>query len=108
MRCALLFTTVVVGGVARLTNSGLSIVEWQPIVGTLPPLSEQAWHEAFQKYQQTPEYQQVDFGMGLAEFKGIFWWDHAHRLLGQAGLPERPGETRITSCRSIAIRPGRH
>lgn len=84
MCCALLFTMVVVGGITRLTHSGLSIVEWQPIVGALPPLSEQAWHETFQKYQQTPEYQQVNSGMRLAEFKGIFWWEYAHRLLGRA------------------------
>ncbi|MBI4191977.1 MAG: COX15/CtaA family protein [Betaproteobacteria bacterium] len=82
--CALLFTIVVVGGVTRLTHSGLSIVEWQPIVGTLPPLNEQAWNEAFQNYQQTPEYRLVNFGMSLAEFKGIFWWEYAHRLLGRA------------------------
>lgn len=82
--CALLFTMVVVGGITRLTHSGLSIVEWQPIVGALPPLNEQAWNEAFQKYQQTPEYQKVNFGMSLEAFKGIFWWEYVHRLLGRA------------------------
>ena len=81
--CALLFTVVVVGGVTRLTHSGLSIVEWQPLVGTLPPLSEQAWLETFHKYQQTPEYQKVNLGMSLEAFKGIFWWEYAHRLLGR-------------------------
>ncbi len=80
----MLFTMVVVGGVTRLTHSGLSIVEWQPIVGTLPPLGDQAWHAAFEKYQQTPEYRKVNLGMSLAEFKGIFWWEYAHRLLGRA------------------------
>ncbi len=74
---------VVVGGVTRLTHSGLSIVEWQPIVGTLPPLSDAAWQETFAKYQLTPEYQQVNKGMSLAEFKGIFWWEYFHRLLGR-------------------------
>ena len=74
---------VVVGGITRLTHSGLSIVEWQPIVGTLPPLSETAWQETFAKYQLTPEYQQVNKGMSLAEFKGIFWWEYFHRLLGR-------------------------
>ena len=82
--CALVFAMVVVGGVTRLTHSGLSITEWQPIVGTLPPLSEAQWQEAFAKYQRTPEYQQVNRGMALAEFKGIFWWEYFHRLLGRA------------------------
>ena len=81
--CTILFALVVVGGITRLTHSGLSIVEWQPIVGTLPPLSEQAWQETFLKYQQTPEYQQVNRGMSLEAFKGIFWWEYAHRLLGR-------------------------
>ena len=82
--CAMLFALVVVGGITRLTHSGLSIVEWQPLVGTLPPLSEQAWQETFQKYQQTPEYRKVNFGMSLEAFKGIFWWEYVHRLLGRA------------------------
>ncbi len=81
--CTTLFILVVVGGVTRLTHSGLSIVEWQPLVGTLPPLSEQAWQETFQKYQQTPEYQKVNLGMSLEDFKGIFWWEYWHRLLGR-------------------------
>jgi len=81
--CTMLFTLVVVGGITRLTHSGLSIVEWQPLVGTLPPLSEQAWQETFLKYQQTPEYQKVNLGMSLEEFKGIFWWEYGHRLLGR-------------------------
>jgi cytochrome c oxidase assembly protein subunit 15 len=82
--CALVFALIVVGGVTRLTHSGLSIVEWQPIVGTLPPLSAGDWQEVFAKYQQTPEYRQVNHAMTLAEFKGIFWWEYAHRLLGRA------------------------
>ena len=82
--CALVLAMIVVGGVTRLTHSGLSIVEWQPIVGTLPPLSEGDWQEAFAKYQQTPEYRQVNHTMTLAEFTGIFWWEYIHRLLGRA------------------------
>ena len=74
---------IVVGGVTRLTHSGLSITEWQPIVGTLPPLSEADWQAAFGKYQATPEYQLVNHGMSVEEFKGIFWWEYAHRLLGR-------------------------
>jgi cytochrome c oxidase assembly protein subunit 15 len=75
---------IVVGGVTRLTHSGLSIVEWQPILGTLPPLNQAQWEEVFHKYQQTPEYQQVNRGMSLTEFKAIFWWEYVHRLLGRA------------------------
>jgi cytochrome c oxidase assembly protein subunit 15 len=74
---------VVLGGVTRLTRSGLSIVEWQPIVGALPPLTEAHWAELFEKYRATPEYQQVNRGMSLEEFKGIFWLEYFHRLLGR-------------------------
>src|SRR5262249_54132371 len=82
--CALVFAMVVVGGITRLTHSGLSIVEWQPIVGTIPPLSEAQWQTVFDKYQLTPEYQRLNHGMTLDEFKGIFWWEYFHRLLGRA------------------------
>ncbi len=81
--CALVFAIVVVGGVTRLTHSGLSITEWQPIVGTLPPISDADWSAAFTKYQLTPEYRQVNKGMTLPEFQRIFWWEYAHRLLGR-------------------------
>ncbi len=81
--CALVFAMVVVGGVTRLTHSGLSIVEWQPILGTLPPLSDTQWLEAFDKYKLTPEYRKVNHGMNLNEFKSIFWWEYFHRLLGR-------------------------
>jgi len=80
---AMVFAMVVVGGVTRLTHSGLSIVEWQPLVGTLPPLSETEWQTLFEKYQQTPEYKQVNFDIDLDGFKGIFWWEYFHRLLGR-------------------------
>jgi cytochrome c oxidase assembly protein subunit 15 len=81
--CVLVFAMVVLGGVTRLTHSGLSIVEWQPIIGALPPLSEADWEEHFRKYRQTPEYQKVNPGMSLAGFKGIFWLEYFHRLLGR-------------------------
>src|SRR2546430_4498045 len=81
--CAFVFAIVVVGGITRLTHSGLSIVEWQPIVGALPPLDETAWQETFAKYKQTPEYRLVNPGMSLEGFKGIFWWEYIHRLLGR-------------------------
>src|SRR3954469_6357398 len=81
--CALVFAMVVVGGVTRLTHSGLSITEWQPIVGTMPPLTAADWEAAFARYRATPEFQQVNASMTLAAFKGIFWWEYAHRLLGR-------------------------
>ena len=74
---------VVVGGATRLTHSGLSITEWKPIHGVIPPLNQAEWQEEFAKYQQIPEYQQLNRGMTLAEFKGIFWWEWSHRLLGR-------------------------
>jgi heme a synthase len=75
---------VVVGGATRLTESGLSIVEWRPVSGTLPPLSDAQWQSEFKKYQTIPQYQHLNRGMSLAEFKTIFWWEWAHRLLGRA------------------------
>ncbi len=80
---AMVLGMVVVGGATRLTHSGLSIVEWQPILGTLPPLSEHDWLATFDKYKQTPEYKLVNVGMTLDAFKGIFWWEYFHRLLGR-------------------------
>jgi cytochrome c oxidase assembly protein subunit 15 len=81
--CALVFAMVVVGGVTRLTHSGLSIVEWQPIVGALPPLTEMQWEEAFAKYRQTPEFRLRNHDMTVEGFRGIFWWEYIHRLLGR-------------------------
>lgn len=81
--CALVFAMVMVGGVTRLTHSGLSIVEWQPIAGAVPPLDDAQWQEVFGKYRQTPEFRRVNPDMGLAEFKRIFWWEYFHRLLGR-------------------------
>lgn len=74
---------VVVGGATRLTDSGLSIIEWKPIVGIIPPLSQDDWTDAFTKYRQTPEYRHVNRGMSLEAFKVIFWWEWAHRFLGR-------------------------
>jgi len=82
--CAMVFATLVVGGVTRLTHSGLSIVEWQPIVGTLPPLDQAEWDATFSKYKLTPEFQKVNHRMELVEFKGIFWWEYWHRVLGRS------------------------
>jgi heme a synthase len=80
---ALVFAMVVVGGATRLTDSGLSITEWQPIVGIVPPLSEADWQDAFAKYKEIPEYQRVNQGMSLEQFKFIYWWEWAHRALGR-------------------------
>ncbi|MFM1816241.1 MAG: hypothetical protein RLZ98_2936 [Pseudomonadota bacterium] len=79
----LVFAMVIVGGATRLTDSGLSITEWQPILGVIPPLSEADWQVALEKYRQIPEYQQVNKGMSLEAFKAIFWWEWAHRFLGR-------------------------
>jgi cytochrome c oxidase assembly protein subunit 15 len=79
----LVFAMVVVGGATRLTGSGLSITEWQPILGVVPPISEAAWQDAFEKYRQIPEYSQINPGMSLEGFKAIYWWEWTHRLLGR-------------------------
>lgn len=80
---ALVFAIVVVGGVTRLTRSGLSIVEWQPLIGAIPPLNEGDWQRLFAKYRETPEFKLVNFDMTLEGFKRIFWWEYIHRLLGR-------------------------
>jgi cytochrome c oxidase assembly protein subunit 15 len=80
---ALVFAMVVLGGVTRLTHSGLSMVHWEPLTGWLPPLGEAAWQAEFEHYKRYPEYQKINLGMSLAEFKGIFWFEYAHRVLGR-------------------------
>jgi len=80
---ALLVLMVMVGGTTRLTDSGLSIVEWHPVTGIVPPLSESAWAAEFTKYKTSPEYELVNKGMSLGEFKRIYWWEWVHRLLGR-------------------------
>jgi len=80
---AVVYLMIVVGGITRLTQSGLSMVEWAPIMGVLPPIGEAAWLDVFGKYQASPEYQKVNFGMSLDAFKSIFWWEYGHRVLGR-------------------------
>jgi heme a synthase len=80
----LIAAMVLVGGATRLTESGLSIVEWKPVTGTLPPLSEAQWTQAFEAYKTIPQYRELNVGMNLGEFKTIFWWEWSHRLLGRA------------------------
>ena len=79
----LVFAMVVVGGATRLTGSGLSITEWQPILGVVPSMSEAAWQDAFEKYRHIPEYSQINRGMSIDGFKAIYWWEWTHRLLGR-------------------------
>ena len=81
--CAMIFFMVVIGGITRLTESGLSITEWQPIAGILPPLSTAAWQEAFAKYQTIPQFQAIHSDMSLADFKAIYFWEYLHRLWGR-------------------------
>jgi cytochrome c oxidase assembly protein subunit 15 len=80
---ALIAVMVLVGGATRLTESGLSIVEWKPVTGALPPLSASEWERAFEDYKLIPQYHQLNAGMSLSDFKTIFWWEWSHRLLGR-------------------------
>lgn len=82
--CAMVFVMVVLGGITRLTHSGLSMVEWQPVSGILPPLNEAEWRETFEKYQQYPEFQKLNSHMDVEDFKSIFWFEFIHRLWGRA------------------------
>jgi len=78
-----IFAIVVVGGVTRLTHSGLSMVDWQPIMGVIPPLDQEEWQETFEAYKQYPEYKKINRRMNLQQFKSIFYWEYGHRLLGR-------------------------
>ena len=81
--CILTAIMVIIGGVTRLTESGLSMTDWQLISGAIPPLNEVDWQEAFNEYKQFPEYQKVNKGMSLSEFKFIFFWEYFHRVFGR-------------------------
>ncbi|MCP4454569.1 MAG: heme A synthase, partial [Planctomycetes bacterium] len=81
--CALVFAMVVLGGATRLTGSGLSMVNWAPVTGVIPPLDEADWEAEFAHYQSSPEYQKINKGMDLSGFKRIFWFEFAHRVLGR-------------------------
>lgn len=81
--CAMIFAMVVIGGITRLTWSGLSITEWQPVTGIVPPLSAADWHAEFAEYQQTAQYKLLNAGMSLGDFKTIFLWEYVHRLWGR-------------------------
>ncbi|HIA37139.1 MAG TPA: heme A synthase [Flavobacteriales bacterium] len=79
----LVFGMVMIGGITRLTHSGLSIVEWKLIMGAIPPMNELEWKQTFEKYQDFPEYKLINKDFALEEFKSIFWWEYIHRLLGR-------------------------
>ena len=81
--CFLVAAMVVIGGITRLTHSGLSMVNWKPVTGTLPPLNEEQWQESFEAYQESPEFKKINYHFTLEEYKSIFWWEYIHRLLGR-------------------------
>ncbi len=81
--CAMIFAMVVIGGITRLTLSGLSITEWEPVIGAVPPLSPEAWAGEFEKYRRTTQYRLINYGMGLDAFKSIYLWEYVHRLGGR-------------------------
>lgn len=81
--CFLIYAMVVIGGITRLTHSGLSMVEWNMIVGSKPPMSDADWQVPFEKYKLSPEYQQINYHFTLEEFKSIYWWEYIHRFLGR-------------------------
>ncbi len=81
--CFLIYLMVVIGGITRLTHSGLSMVEWNMIVGSMPPMNESDWVVPFEKYKQSPEYQIINNQFSLEEFKSIYWWEFIHRMLGR-------------------------
>ena len=82
--CAMIFAMVVLGGVTRLTGSGLSMVEWDPVFGVVPPLDQASWNAVFELYKQSPEFSKINIGMDLDGFKYIYWFEFSHRLLGRA------------------------
>ena len=101
---ALVVVMIVVGGLTRLTDSGLSITEWKPVTGAMPPLSEADWQAEFAKYQEIPEYQLQNKGMSLSEFKTIYWWEWGHRQLGRViGLVWAIGFFGFLAARKIPV-----
>lgn len=99
---AMVMAMIVVGGMTRLTDSGLSITEWKPVTGAVPPMGDAAWAEEFAKYQATPQYQLMNKGMSLSAFKTIFWWEWSHRQLGRlVGLVWAAGFAAFLIARKI-------
>jgi len=81
--CFLIAAMVIVGGITRLTHSGLSMVEWNLLMGSIPPLNKEEWMEVFEKYKSTPEFILINYNFSLEEFKSIYWWEYIHRMLGR-------------------------
>jgi len=81
--CFFIFSMVVIGGITRLTGSGLSITEWNVVMGAIPPLNESQWNEAFEKYREIPQYKKLNYDYSLTDFKKIFFWEYLHRLIGR-------------------------
>jgi cytochrome c oxidase assembly protein subunit 15 len=81
--CFFIYVMVVVGGITRLTHSGLSMVEWKPVTGALPPMNSSDWNDLFEKYKQSPEYKEINTQFTVEDFKSIFWWEFIHRLIGR-------------------------
>src|SRR3954469_24537233 len=81
--CVLIFLMVVIGGITRLTGSGLSITEWNVVMGAIPPMNAQQWQDAFDKYKQIPQFQKLNYDFTISEFKSIFFWEYLHRLIGR-------------------------
>lgn len=81
--CLVVYVMITVGGITRLTQSGLSMVDWRPIMGVMPPMTQDEWHRVFDAYKEYPEYQKINRGMSLDEFKSIFYWEYGHRVLGR-------------------------
>lgn len=101
---ALVMAMIVVGGLTRLTDSGLSITEWKPVTGAIPPMNEADWQAEFTKYQDIPEYKLQNAGMSLAEFKAIYWWEWGHRQLGRViGLVWALGYAGFALARKVPV-----
>ncbi|RJK98505.1 heme A synthase [Paracoccus siganidrum] len=101
---ALVLAMIVLGGATRLTGSGLSIVEWAPVTGTIPPMSDADWQSEFDAYRQIPQYTEVNAGMSLSEFKQIYWWEWSHRLLGRlVGLVWAAGFLGFLAARKVPV-----
>jgi cytochrome c oxidase assembly protein subunit 15 len=81
--CFFIFSMVVIGGITRLTGSGLSITEWNVVMGAIPPLNESQWNDAFEKYKEIPQYKKLNYDYSIADFKNIFFWEYLHRLIGR-------------------------
>ncbi len=98
---------VVVGGATRLTGSGLSITEWKPVLGAIPPLGDAAWADEFAKYQASPQYKLLNEGMSLGDFQFIYWWEWSHRQLGRTiGLVFLLGLIISAATRRVTLREG--